>query len=466
MKVVAYARCSTDDQEESVETQLDAIREYCAREGHQIVKEYTDDGVTGGLEVDKRPGSAIMMAAAREKPRTFDAIVSRSNRRLGRDNLDLMLIRKEARRLKLKLLFTTQVFEDTATGDLTWQLMGALAEYERKLTGERVVAHNRHRAKTGRWPSGKPPIGFLLDSQNDCIIRDGNHANDAIAIFQTYIDLAGNRLATARQLNALGLRTVNGLPWTSVAIRRIISNPIYLGYIRYQETITRCDDIPEVVPRNIVETARAIFESKKGKHIIHSKHTYTYIGMIICAHCGWKYYGHISKGNRYYICTGKVQGRCEHSHGISVSRLDKLFGKAVYQILSQNAEMLKRERKRKPTEAKVIDSKRAAKAAEARRTRNLYLFEHGLISAEELTERLAIIESEAIVDIPKPKLVFDVGIKKKYLDDIADKWPGLDEMMRRRLLLQIIDKVVLDTNKPATITVHSPLCDELIVVSE
>ncbi len=78
--VAVYARASTDQQDESCEVQLDIVRDYCQRHNLTIVAEYVDEGLSGGLELTKRPAACRMLADAAKG--LFQGIVCRSQRRL------------------------------------------------------------------------------------------------------------------------------------------------------------------------------------------------------------------------------------------------------------------------------------------------------------------------------------------------------------------------------------------------
>lgn len=61
MKSVIYARFSSDNQrEESIDAQLRACREYCARQGWEIVGTYIDEALTATS--DDRPDFQRMVA--------------------------------------------------------------------------------------------------------------------------------------------------------------------------------------------------------------------------------------------------------------------------------------------------------------------------------------------------------------------------------------------------------------------
>lgn len=72
-RVALYARVSTN-KDQSVETQLFALRDWAVARGHEVVAEYTDEGISGAKGRDKRPAlDAMMKEAARGK---FDMVAA------------------------------------------------------------------------------------------------------------------------------------------------------------------------------------------------------------------------------------------------------------------------------------------------------------------------------------------------------------------------------------------------------
>lgn len=55
MKVAIYCRVSTDDKGQDPVMQLEACKEYCIRNKHEIIAELTDEGVTGNSWYFDRP---------------------------------------------------------------------------------------------------------------------------------------------------------------------------------------------------------------------------------------------------------------------------------------------------------------------------------------------------------------------------------------------------------------------------
>ena len=61
-KVAIYSRVSTLDQ--TIDNQLLGLRDHCSKMGWEIVKEYTDEGLSGTLSREKRPSLNAMIKDA------------------------------------------------------------------------------------------------------------------------------------------------------------------------------------------------------------------------------------------------------------------------------------------------------------------------------------------------------------------------------------------------------------------
>lgn len=160
-RVALYARVSTQDQ--SVENQLVALRDWARARGHEVVGEYTDEGISGAKGRDKRPAlDALMKDATRGK---FDMLAATALDRLGRNLRHLVGLFAELDALRVDV-FVQNMALDTSTpvGRLTFNVMGAFAEFERELTRERTrLALDRARRNGKRL--GRPTVGPTTERQ-------------------------------------------------------------------------------------------------------------------------------------------------------------------------------------------------------------------------------------------------------------------------------------------------------------
>lgn len=91
-KASAYLRCSTDRQDLSPDAQRAAILTWAEREGVEVVAWHEDRGVSGGAELEQRPG--LTAAVADLGPRGAGLLVVAKRDRLTRDVLTAALVER------------------------------------------------------------------------------------------------------------------------------------------------------------------------------------------------------------------------------------------------------------------------------------------------------------------------------------------------------------------------------------
>lgn len=121
MKYAAiYTRVSTDKQEQrrTMESQVAELQEACRAAGATIVKEYADEGVSGGILA--RPGlDRLRDDAARG---LFQAVFITSPDRLSRKYVLQILVLEELHKQGVQVVFTDREFTDSPEDQL---LLGA-----------------------------------------------------------------------------------------------------------------------------------------------------------------------------------------------------------------------------------------------------------------------------------------------------------------------------------------------------
>ena len=104
MRVAIYARVSSERQDVdlSISAQLKALRDYASRNGHTLVKEYVDEAESG-RSID-RPGFKQMIAAARQKPIQFEAILVWKLSRFARNREDSIIYKSLLRKQGVQVI--------------------------------------------------------------------------------------------------------------------------------------------------------------------------------------------------------------------------------------------------------------------------------------------------------------------------------------------------------------------------
>lgn len=168
MKLIKYKRVSGVSQTtdgEGLEVQDRAMDAWASANGHDIVGECTDGGVSGTLELESRPGLSCSMAEARE--RGDAGIIFWKLDRLARDLIQQELILGEFRRAGVPMFSTVAAENDLIGSDaadptrtLIRQILGAVAQYERALICLRMAGGKAVKRSKGGRTDGIPPYGW------------------------------------------------------------------------------------------------------------------------------------------------------------------------------------------------------------------------------------------------------------------------------------------------------------------
>lgn len=151
MKIAIYARISTANHNQNLETQLLPLREFCKARGFDVFQEYTD--VVSGIK-ESRPQLDTLLADA--KRRKFDSVLVWKLDRLGRSLKHLIGLVEDFQALGIQFISLTEGMDTTTpSGKLLFNVVGAIAGFERDLIRERVKA-GLVRAKESGKKLGRP----------------------------------------------------------------------------------------------------------------------------------------------------------------------------------------------------------------------------------------------------------------------------------------------------------------------
>lgn len=218
MRAVGYVRVSSDEQVESglgLRDQERSLREWADAHRAELLTVYRDEGISGARR--DRPGLLAMLEAAEQ--RQFDVLVVKSQDRLSRDRLHMLLVMGSLREAGVQLASTTQPYLDGGEdGDLMSGILGELAEWERRKIGRRQRDAKREAARQG-YVLGDPPYGycrgadgvFAIIETEAAVVRDCYRAYHA----------GSPAAALAEWLNEHGLRTRTGRLWSKSALHAI-----------------------------------------------------------------------------------------------------------------------------------------------------------------------------------------------------------------------------------------------------
>ena len=165
MRVAIYARVSTTNGQ-SPEMQLAELREYASRRAWEIHGEYVDSGISGSKE--SRPELNRLMSDVHL--RRFDVVLCWKVDRFGRSLKHLVNALADLDSYGVAFVSLRDNLDlSTPSGRLMFQIIGAMAEFERALIQERVRAGLRNARAKGRR-LGRPRV--VVDAARIASLRE------------------------------------------------------------------------------------------------------------------------------------------------------------------------------------------------------------------------------------------------------------------------------------------------------
>ena len=147
-RAVVYSRVSTSDQD--AQMQVDELKQAAKNRGWEITGEYTDT-ISGSLEGPER--RQMMQDAMLGK---FDVVMVWRFDRFARSAKDLLLALDQLNDLGIRFVSIKEALDSTSiSGRLVMTVLGAVADMEKSVIRERIVAGIERRRRQGK-PIGRP----------------------------------------------------------------------------------------------------------------------------------------------------------------------------------------------------------------------------------------------------------------------------------------------------------------------
>lgn len=336
----AYIRVSTDEQiEYSPASQLEKIREYAKCNGYILPEEYifVDEGISG-RHTQKRIAFNRMIGIAKQKPKPFDAILLWKFSRFARNREDSIVYKSMLRKqCGIDVISISENLGDDKMSILIEALIEAMDEYYSINLAEEVKRGMNEKANRGEAVS-IPSFGYAI--KNGKYIPDKSTAPVLKRIFNDFLNGKGMR-TIAMELNDEGYRTRRGNRFENRTVRYILSNPVYIGKIRWSSfghTDYRLNSSENTIDGNhepLIDTKtwNSVQEKLKAAPNIpymHEKAANTPFmlqGLVRCDSCGATLC-QAQKG-KYLQCYAYAHGKCKVSHGIAISKINKIIFEAL-----------------------------------------------------------------------------------------------------------------------------------------
>lgn len=225
-EVAAYVRASMDRKGDrwTVDTQLRKIRALAEAKDWNVVEVYEDNAVSATKK--RRAGTrwAEMLDDARAG--RFSMVVAVDMDRLLRSTKDLNTL------IDLGLRVVTvdgEIDLSTADGEFRATMLAALARFEARRKAERQIRSNERRRFEGIPTSAWKAFGWTREGE--LIPEEADAVRRAFAAFLGEPSLSIRRIR--EDLNGAGHLTARGSEFSVDAVRYLLANPLYAGYIKH-----------------------------------------------------------------------------------------------------------------------------------------------------------------------------------------------------------------------------------------
>ena len=160
-KAVIYSRVSTT-KGQTVDNQLNVLRRVAEKKGLEVVREISDEGISGAKGRDLRKGFDELITGSIQKE--WDIILVWDVSRLGRSLKHLVSFLEDVQSAKCDLyIHQSGIDTSTASGKMMFGMLSVFSEFERSLIRERVIAGQQRAKAEGKHIGRKTNV-------NDAVI--------------------------------------------------------------------------------------------------------------------------------------------------------------------------------------------------------------------------------------------------------------------------------------------------------
>src|SRR3989344_4740598 len=381
MRYVIYARKSTEEDDRqvlSIESQLEELRLYSAKEKFDIVASFQE------AKTAKEPGRTKFgeMLSFLQSGKA-DGIIAWHPDRLARNSVDGgAIIHLVDRGLIRSLKFPTHWFEPTPQGLFMLNIAFGQSKYFSDNLRENVKRGLRQKIRNGVWP-GWAPVGFLNNQKTRGIDVDKDKAPKIRKMFELYSTGEQSTISLANWAKENNLRGNKDKQISVSNVQSILQNPFYVGLMRYKAEIFEGTHEP-LVAKKLFDLCQETM-IKRGKVRPDRKHSFAFLGLMKCASCGASITAQYAKGNggiyTYYRCT-KKRGACAERY-ISETMLEtqiksflqkvSLSSQDTQKVLAALEQDEKQAKEEAKAEAETLKAELATLDNQLEKLLNLYL---------------------------------------------------------------------------------------------
>lgn len=241
LRVAAYCRVSTGD--ESQQTSYTTQKRFytqliTSKPGWTMAGIYADEAISGTSRAKRKQFNEMMQAALSGK---MDYIVTKSISRFARNTIDTLDCVRQLRQLNppVGIYFEKENIDTLdATGELILTILSALAQDESRSISDNIRWSIQRKFQRGEaMVDLSRMLGYDKGPNGEWVINP-EQAEIVRFIFDRFVCGASSN-AIAKELNAMGKKTVKGSIWRADSVLYILRNEKYVGDCENQKYVTK-----------------------------------------------------------------------------------------------------------------------------------------------------------------------------------------------------------------------------------
>lgn len=334
MHTAIYLRVSTEEQASegfSIHAQKDKLTKYSEVNDWDVIDYYVDDGISGKNLKDRPEVTRLIEDVKSGK---INNILVYKLDRLTRSVKDLIYLIELFDKYKCTLNSHTEKLDTSnAVGRMFVKIIGIFAEFERENLAERVTLGYEQKTREGNYTNTNGVFGYDYIVGKGILEVNELESKYVRKIYEWYLN-GESMLSIAKRLRNESVPTKRGGNWNQSTIYSILTNPLYIGLVRYgihkqngfHVSGKHIEPIlDDSIYKNVQDlmTKRKKFQTRKYS----SDDTY-YFRVLKCDKCGGKYHARqqIQSGKKYitYACNGHYNGTCD-AKGFSHKKIEQAF---------------------------------------------------------------------------------------------------------------------------------------------